>query len=70
MDKERKKIIEYFEKRYLKGTCWDSLNDLLDDRTDFQVNIIRVLTAVELKGVWRGLNDCNKIWNLPKKRYW
>ncbi len=53
----KQELIKYFEEKYLKNTCFDSLKDLLKDKTDIEVNIVRVLIAVELKGVWRGLND-------------
>lgn len=51
------KLRKYFEEKYLKGTCFDSFEDLMSDKTLIQVNAPRALIAVELKGVWRGLND-------------
>ena len=53
----KKALIAHFESKYLKGTCFESLKELLDDKTGFQINIYRCLIAVELKGVWRGLQE-------------
>ena len=53
-EKEVKKL---FEEHYLRGTCFNSLEDLLKDTTNYQINIVRCLIAVELKGVWRGLQE-------------
>ena len=50
-------IQKYFEEKYLDGTCFDSLEDLLADKTDFQINVVRAFIAVDLCGVWKGLND-------------
>lgn len=52
-----KELREYFEKKYLKNTCFGSLDKLSEDKTPVQVNAYRALIAVELLGVWRGLND-------------
>ena len=52
-----KELIKYFEEKYLKGTCFSSLDELMDDRTNVYINGPRALIAVELKGVWRGLKD-------------
>lgn len=52
---------KYFEEKYLKGTCFESLKDLMDDKTLVQINAPRALIAVELMGVWRGLNDKNEL---------
>ena len=51
------KIKDYFEEHYLKGTCFDSLEDLLKDKTSVLVNAPRALIACELLGAWRGLKD-------------
>ena len=56
----KQQLQKYFEEKYLKGTCFDTLKDLLNDRTDYRVNIVRCLIAVELKGVWRGLQELSK----------
>lgn len=50
------KIKDYFEKEVLKNTCFDSLEELLKDRTLVEVNSPRALIACNLLGVWRGLN--------------
>ena len=55
------KLKDYFEKEVLKGTCFTSLNELSEDRTSVEVNAIRALIAVNLLGVWRGLNLASKI---------
>lgn len=47
---------EYFEKEVLKGSCFDTLEELMNDNTTVFVNAPRALIAVNLKGVWRGLN--------------
>ena len=54
---EKEELKKYFEKEYLKGTCFDSLEDLLQDKTLVEVNVVRAMIAVNLKGAWRGLND-------------
>jgi hypothetical protein len=48
---------KYFEGKYLKHSCFDTLKELLDDKTLVQINAPRALIAMELIGVWRGLND-------------
>lgn len=53
----KKELIKYFEETYLKHTCFDSFKDLIQDKTSVQINAPRALIAVELMGVWRGLND-------------
>lgn len=55
MDQEELK--RYFEVAYLKGTCFDSFEDLMKDETSMQINAPKAFIAVELRGVWRGLND-------------
>lgn len=50
-------IKRYFEEKYLKHSCFDSLEELLEDKATIQVNAPRALIAVELMGAWRGLND-------------
>jgi len=47
---------EYFEKEVLKGTCFDTLDALLNDKTTVFANAPRALIAINLKGVWKGLN--------------
>ena len=60
----KKELQKYFEEKYLKGTCFDgSLKELLKDETNWQVNIVRCLIAVELKGVWRGLQELLSVKN-------
>ena len=56
----KKELTKYFEEKYLKGTCFDTLEELLHDTTSVEINMVRALIAVELCGVWRGLNDKNK----------
>ena len=53
----KEKLTKYFEYKYLKGTCFDTLKELLNDTTSVEINVVRALIAVELCGVWRGLND-------------
>ena len=53
----KKQLIKHFEEKYLKHTCFDSFKALLADKTDYRINIYRCLIAVELKGVWRGLQE-------------
>lgn len=50
-------VKEYFEKKYLKGTCFKTLEELEKDRTNVEINCVRALIAIELKGIWTGLND-------------
>src|SRR3990172_9722257 len=49
-------IKEMFEKQVLKGTCFSTLEELQNDKTDVDVNAPRALIACELSGVWRGIN--------------
>lgn len=56
----KKELVKYFETNYLKGTCFDSLKELMQDETPYQINAPRALSAVELKGVWRGLQELLK----------
>lgn len=53
------KLKKYFEEKYLKNTCFDSFEDLMNDKSNVFTNAPRSLVAVELTGVWRGLNDTN-----------
>ena len=53
-DDELKK---YFEEKYLKNTCFNTLEELLKDKTNIYINGYRAIIAIELKGIWRGLND-------------
>ena len=55
-EKEAEDLKVFFEEKYLKGTCFDSLQELKDDKTTVDVNIVRALIAVELWGIWKGLN--------------
>ncbi|KKL87964.1 hypothetical protein LCGC14_1929420 [marine sediment metagenome] len=48
---------KYFEEKYLKGTCFNSLKELEKDNTLVDVNAPRALIAVNLMGVWRGLQE-------------
>lgn len=57
MDERMKKVKAHFEAKYLKGTCFDTLEELLADRTFVEVNAPRALIATNLKGVWKGLMD-------------
>lgn len=57
---KQEELKRYFEEEYLKGTCFDSLEDLMKDKTLVQINAPRALIAVELMGVWKGLNGFNK----------
>jgi hypothetical protein len=57
MDGRTQKMKAYFEAKYLKDTCFDTLEELLADRTFVEVNAPRALIAVNLKGVWKGLTD-------------
>ena len=55
--KTKEELKALFESKYLKHTCFDSLEELLKDRTNVRINAPRALIAVELKGVWRGLQE-------------
>lgn len=50
------KIKKHFEKEILKNTCFSSIKELMEDKTPIDVNTGRALMAVELRGIWRGLN--------------
>jgi len=49
------KLQQFFEREVLRNTCFSTLKELLEDKTLVDVNAPRALIAVELKGVWRGL---------------
>ena len=51
-----KELKMFFEERVLKGSFFDSLSEVLNDKTGVDVSVLRALIAAELKGVWRGLN--------------
>jgi hypothetical protein len=52
-----KEAVKYFEDKFLRGTCFDTLKELKEDKTLVQINAPRALIAVELMGVWRGLKN-------------
>lgn len=54
---EKDLLKEYFEEKYLKNSCFRTLDELLNDKTLVQINAPRALIAVELVGIWKGLND-------------
>ena len=56
MDKVKKE----FEERFIKGTCFDNFDDLMNDETSVLINIPRVLIAVNLRGVWTGFKERKK----------
>lgn len=56
MAKIQNQIKDYFEKVVLRNTCFNSLEELMEDATLVDVNAPRALIACELKGVWRGFN--------------
>ena len=58
---DKKRLVEEFEKRFLKGTCFDSFKELKEDKTSVQVNAPRALIAVNLMGVWRGYSEGIKV---------
>lgn len=60
IDMDKKEIKKYFEEKYLKHSCFDTLEELLEDKTLVQINAPRVLIACELMGIWKGLNDDGK----------
>jgi len=57
-------IKKYFEEKYLKNTCFSTLDELLNDKTLVEVNAPRALIAVDLVGIWKGLNDKGLISNI------
>lgn len=54
---KKKELIKHFEEKYLKNTCFPTLKELQADRKSYQVNAVRAFIAIELKGVWRGLQE-------------
>jgi hypothetical protein len=54
---EEDELKKYFEEKYLKHSCFDTLEELREDTTTIQINAPRALVAVELMGIWKGLND-------------
>ena len=54
---KKKELQKHFEEKYLKGTCFDSLKELREDKSTLEGNLPRALIALELNGVWRGLQE-------------
>ena len=57
---DNKELKEWFEERFLKHSCFDNLDELLKDRTNVLINAPRAIIAVELKGIWKGINVLNE----------
>ena len=53
----KEELKKLFEEKYLRGTCFKSFEELKSDNTTIDVNAVRALIALELKGVWRGLQE-------------
>ena len=53
----KKELKKHFEEKYLEGTCFDTLEELLKDETSVQINAPRALIAVNLCGIWKGLQE-------------
>jgi len=66
-EKDLKKL---FEDKYLKGTCFDSLKELLKDHTNVEINAPRALIACNLEGIWRGLGELSKRTKSLKIKWW
>jgi len=56
----KKELEKHFEEKYLKGTCFNTLKELLEDKTSIQINAPRALIAVNLLGIWKGLQELLK----------
>jgi len=50
----------WFTEKFLKGTCFDSIKELMADKTNIQQNAVRALIAVELKGKLTGATEAWK----------
>ena len=59
-EEELKKL---FETEYLKNTCFDSWDDLMNDHTKANINLPRAMIAVCAKGHWDGMVMMNKLIN-------
>ena len=57
----RKELLRLFEGEILKGTCFSTLKELKKDKTLVEINAPRAMIAVNLEGVWRGMNFLNDI---------
>ena len=57
----KKELEKLFTVTFLKGTCFDTLEELEKDSTDVRANAPRALIACELHGKWTGMRFMNKI---------
>jgi len=55
---KKEEMVKLFEERYLRGTCFETLEGLTSYKTNILVNSPRALIAVNLLGIWQGFFDC------------
>lgn len=53
--KDVEKLKKIFEDKVLKGTCFNTLKELKEDKTDVFANAPRALIACNLMGKWEGM---------------
>ena len=61
MRRLNKELVEIFEEQVLKGTCFHSLKELQEDKTQAFANLPRAMIAVNLEGIWKGMNLINDL---------
>lgn len=61
MKRLKKELVKIFEEQVLKGTCFSTLKEVQEDKTDPSINLIKVAIVIELLGVWKGMNLINDL---------
>ena len=63
-----KELKKHFEGEVLKNTCFNTLKELKEDRTDVFVNAPRALIACNLMGRWEGMLFLNNLISKKNKK--
>ena len=56
---KKKELDKWFTEKFLKGTCFPTIKELLKDKTNYEINIVRCLIAVDLTGIYQGAVELN-----------
>lgn len=54
MDKRSQRLEALFTEKFLKHSCFNSIKELEEDKTPYQINAVRALIACNLSGAWQG----------------
>ena len=54
---DEKELKKHFEEKYLRKTCFNTLEKVLEERTLLCEDVARALFAIHLYGVWTGLQE-------------